>query len=103
MEYLMSEGEVYTFRLPRRLKTGNTWMNDRRGGSKIADVDVREVGEFRVKDLRPFLDKSSFKTLAAWWNVIQIRSGSRVVTMDTRGWLYKVKLVHTRAKEIEKN
>ena len=93
MEYLMSEGEIYTFRLYRRSQTGKTWMNDIRGGSKVADVDVKEVGEFQVRDLRPFLDKSSFKTLAAWWNAIQTLSGSRVVTMNTRGWLYKVMLV----------
>ncbi|GAG83152.1 unnamed protein product [marine sediment metagenome] len=74
----MSEGEIYTFRLNRRSQTGNTWMNDIRGGSKVADVDIKEVGKFQVRDLRPFLDKSSFKTLAAWWNAIQILSGSRV-------------------------
>jgi len=92
-EYLLSEGEVYTFRLHRRLCTGKTWMNDRRGQPKIADVDVKEIGEFRVWDLRPFADKSSFKTLAAWWMAIQSLNGSRVkVTMNTRGWLYKVTL-----------
>lgn len=89
----MSEGKIYTFRLYRRAQTGNTWMNDIRGGSKVADVDVRELGEYRVWDLRPFLDKSSFRTLAAWWNAIQGLHGSRVVTKDTRGWLYEVKLV----------
>ncbi len=103
MEYLMSEGEVYTFRLRRRLQTGNTWMNDRRGGLKIADVDVRELGEYRVWDLRPFVDKSSFATLAAWYMAIVNLHGSRVVSMNTRGWLYKVMLVRTRAKESEKN
>ena len=91
-KYFLSEREVYTFRLRRRLQTGYTWMNDRRGGKKLADVDVKEVGEFQVKDLRPFLDKSSFKTLASWWSALQILSGSRVVTMNTRGWLYKVML-----------
>lgn len=99
----MSEGKIYTFRLYRRSQTGNTWMNDIRGGSKVADVDVKEIGKFQVRDLRPFLDKSSFKTLAAWWNAIQTLSGSRVVTMNTRGWLYKVMLVRTRVKESEKN
>ncbi len=89
----MKEGEVYTFRLRRRAQTGKTWMNDRRGNSKIADVDVRELGEYRVWDLRPFVDKSSFKTLGAWWIAIQGLHGSMVVTMNTRGWLYKVKLI----------
>ena len=92
LKYLLSEGEVYTFRLRRRLQTGKTWMNDRRGGSKIADVDIREMGEYRVWDLRPFLDKSSFTTLAAWFMAIRDLKGSRVVSMNTRGWLYEVKL-----------
>ncbi len=92
LDYFMREGEVYTFRLRRRLQIGGTWMNDRRGGSKIADVDVREMGEYRVWDLRPFVDKSSFATLAAWFMAIRDLPGSRVVGMSTRGWLYKVKL-----------
>ena len=98
LKYFLSEGEVYTFRLRRRLQTGNTWMNDRRGGLKIADVDVKEVGEFRVWDLRPFVDKSSFATLAAWYVAIRDLPGSRAVSMDTRGWLYKVKLLRTRGE-----
>jgi len=94
LEYFMKEGEVYTFRLRRRLQTGITWMNDRRGGLKIADVDIREMGEYRVWDLRPFLDKSSFRTLAAWFIAIRELQGSRIVSMNTRGWLYKVMLVN---------
>ena len=94
LKYFMREGEVYTFRLNRRIQTGKTLMNDRRGGPKIADVDVREVGEYRVWDLRPFLDKSSFRTLAAWFMAIRELQGSRIVSMNTRGWLYKVMLVN---------
>ena len=96
LKYFMKEGEVYTFRLHRRLQTGKTWMNDRRGGPKIADVDVREVGEYRVWDLRPFLDNSSFRTLASWFMAIRELQGSRIVSMNTRGWLYKVKLVNLK-------
>ena len=94
LKYFLSEGEVYTFRLRRRLQTGNTWMNDRRGGFKVADVDVKEIGSFRVWDLRPFVDKSSFKTLASWYMAISNLHGSRDVSMNTRGWLYKVMLVN---------
>jgi len=92
LEYFMKEGEVYTFRLRRRLQTGKTWMNDRRGGPKIADVDIIELGEYRVWDLRPFLDKSSFTTLAAWFMAIRELQGSMIVSMNTRGWLYDVRL-----------
>jgi hypothetical protein len=88
LSYLLSYGEVYTFRIRRR-KAGRDWITDKRGGHKIADVFIEEVGIFTLEQLSQFGDHSGFASVEEWTEEIQ-KLNNR---LPEKGWLYKVRVV----------
>lgn len=78
---LLENGIVYTFRTkPHSL--GKDWATDKRGGKKIADINIERMemisGGYLIRDntLRPlllkYLKESGFDTISEWINVIKI-------------------------------
>jgi len=88
LSYLLSHGEIYTFRVRRR-KAGRDWITDKRGGHKIADVLIEEVGIFTLEELSRFADHSGFASVKEWTEEIQKLNNY----LPERGWLYKVKVI----------
>lgn len=76
LSFLTSHGEVYTLR--KRRKAGKAWLTAKRGGKKIADVEVKEVGRVVFRDepyvvtdegerpLSEFTPKSGFESTEEW-------------------------------------
>jgi len=88
--FLLQNGVVFTFRVHRRLMTGEDWITDKRGGRKIGDVQVEEEGVFDPSDLSIYVAYSGFNSLEEWHEEIkQILNGHR---LPSEGWLYKVSL-----------
>lgn len=52
-DFLVSNGEVYTLRKKRR--DGKAWLTNRRGGRKVADVVVEEVGRVVFRGREPYV------------------------------------------------
>ncbi len=88
-DQLLNNGVVYTFRWNKRKTVGKNWANEKRGGKKIADVNIELVGEYLFLDLLlPYVNQSGFKTLNDW--------ASAIMDMQKKpghyGYLYKVTL-----------
>ena len=102
-EQLLNKGVVYTFRWTRRAffrdDKGNiehTWANKKRGGKRIADVDIEEIGEFPNDfSLDTYVHQSGFSNTDAWLRKI-LQMGNPHGLID--GWLYKVILRSSIAK-----
>ena len=88
LEFLLKNGFVYTLRLKRK-RTGRDWITDRRGGKKIADVNIEFVSVIRannINDLEKYVPYSGFKSLDEWLIEAFKLNGSLPL------YLYKVKL-----------
>ena len=93
-EYLLQNGEIYTFRKNRRRRIGKDWANENRGGKAFADIFIQEIGEMNIyKDLRPFFKHSGFSTVTEWVQEIKNLNNGHDLS---KGWLYKVKLLNHR-------
>lgn len=90
-EYLLENGEVYTFRVDDRT-TGETWMRASRTGEKIADVVVNLVCSIPAperKDLKvEWGRRSGFGGRRSWWRAIEEIHGQPQV-----GYVYHVTLL----------
>lgn len=77
LSFLIDNGEVYTLR--KRRRAGKAWLTARRGGRKIADVTVEEVGKVVFRENEPyvltekgevhlsrFTPKSGFRSTDEW-------------------------------------
>jgi len=91
-QFLLAQGWVYTWRKNRRTMLGKDWANKHRGGKKIADVYIVEVGCFKIKDLGRYVAESGFDGLDEWLENIQKlhKSGGTGITSEWTGWLYLV-------------
>lgn len=87
--FLLRNGAVYTFRVKRRKKVGKDWITDRRGGRKIAEVLIEEVGEFAPTGLTPYVGLSGFNSLEEWTAEIRRLNDGK---LPEKGWLYMVVL-----------
>ena len=91
--FLLKNGVVFTFRLHRREPVGRDWMTDKRGGRKIADVEVEEVGYFNSLDLDPYVAYSGFSSVEEWNEEIKrILKWDKLPPKRWQGWLYEVSL-----------
>jgi len=97
-EQLLNEGIVFTFRWKRRkffydLKGDieHTWANSKRGGKRIAYVDIEEAGQIdhSIKNLELYFPYSGFKSLDEWQGKIMFMMP---YPGHDDGWLYKVTL-----------
>jgi len=88
----MNKGTVYTFRWNKRKRTGRNWANEKRGGKKIADINIEEVGEIHPLPilLAPYRPQSGFDCEWDWYDKILEMNHD---DPDASGWLYKVTLV----------
>lgn len=89
-EHLLKLGRVYTARKKRRKKTGYNWWTTKRGEIKAGDVDIVEVGQFKINELRPYVDESGFKTLRAWGDAIAMANRWKEPRAHDTIWLYQV-------------
>lgn len=93
LKHLLDRGFVISCRKNRRKGGTNDWVTDKRGGSKITDVQVFELGEnITLRNFTPF---SGFECAAEWLNEIVRLNGS---FPDT----YYAYLVITRRKGMNK-
>ena len=105
-EQLLNEGTVYTFRWTRRAfffnlkgKIESTWANEKRGGKRIAYVDIEEIGEMPCDStLMSYTPKSGFKNTWDWQTKI-MNMGNPHGNID--GWLYKVTLKRSNGSETD--
>jgi hypothetical protein len=91
-EYLLKNGVVYSFRSKQRKDTGKNWITDKRGGKKLNNVEIEEVGSMSMYLLGDYVYASGFQTLIEWIEEIK-KVNKRIV--DPFGWLYKVTLTKT--------
>ncbi len=85
---LMKKGVVVTFRSKRRKQLGQTWCNLKRGGKKIADVYIIEIGHITSShDLMRHVPRSGFDSLNEW--VYEINKMMKP-SQPWEGWLYAV-------------
>jgi len=108
LNFLLTHGEVYTLR-PKRRKEGRDWITDRRGGKKIANVEVELVAFIDLeknyaetyryintifncaKDLLGnYVEKSGFQSVGEW-----LSEGRRIYkgSLPNQPYLYHVRLV----------
>ena len=90
--YLLTHGEVYTFRTHKRKKTGRDWITDKRGGKKICDVTITLVREVKAGtiDLVPFAEKSGFSHAWDWTHeIFKLNPKLKAI----RGYIYHVEMV----------
>jgi len=97
-KFLLEHGIVVSFRKNRRkTNLGKDWLTDKRGGKKIGDILVIELGEFEVEKLEPFVSISGFKNLQEWKDEIQKLNNKSV----SKGWLYLVNLLNHKVETKE--
>ncbi|MBA7690388.1 hypothetical protein ES703_98914 [subsurface metagenome] len=91
--HLLKESFVFTFRKKKRKRTGNDWMTNMRGGFKVADVDIEEIGCWTgmawLSILKSFVEHSGFSTEGEWLvEIVKLNKG----LMPKKGWIYGVRL-----------
>ncbi len=86
-EFLLKNGDVYSFRVKRH-NVGRDWVTDRRGGKKIADIYIVEVGQTKPSLLQDFVSRSGFSSLPEW--IQEIKKLNKEHKEDVEGWLYHV-------------
>jgi len=96
LDFLLKHGEVVTFRLHER-KTGKDWITDRRGGKKIADVEVVLLEKVRKPSYRAtyfqkYVHKSGFDNVKEWWDEIVKLNGFSKFMNAEKGYFYLVRL-----------
>jgi len=85
---LLTKGSVVTFRHQHH-RVGRDWFTDKRGGKKIADIDIEQIGRvYRAQDLAPYLVESGFESLEDWLKAIERLTGHKYPD----GFLYRVRL-----------
>jgi len=105
LRHLLKNGIVYTLREQRRKRNGKDWITTQKGGSKIADVIIKEVAFVNMVNDSPYNDvkvitwdelnsyvrNSGFSSLSEWiaeyWTLHKKRG-----RIPTFAWLYEVKL-----------
>ena len=97
LDFLLKHGEVITFRLHER-KAGKDWITDRRGGKKIADVEVVLLEETKTphdfNKFQQYVDKSGFDSIEEWLSeIIKLNPACKLRDAET-GYFYLVKLLH---------
>ena len=103
---ILEEGIVYTFRWKRRSffakekgSMEHTWATDKRGGKKLFDVTIEEVGEINPFPtvLEKYTPQSGFGGPWLWYDqILQMQPPVFQIT----GWLYKVSRT---SKELRKD
>lgn len=83
-------GYVVTFRKQRRKRPNcKTWMNRKRGGEKVADVRISELGWIQLHGdrLREFVGPSGFDGVGQWQSaIVEFNDGE----LPDDGYLYMV-------------
>jgi len=111
LDYLLEHGFVVTFRdHPLKDNNGNDifrkgfgWITNRRGGKKIADVEIIWQNDYHnvglskeentldwKKVLGEYIEESSFKTVDEWIEVIKKLNKGKI---PARGYLYRVEIL----------
>jgi hypothetical protein len=91
-EFLLKNSIVYSFRLKQKQNTGKDWITDKRGGKKLKDVMIEEVGVMSMYLLGDYVYASGFKTLIEW--IEEIKKVNKSI-INPYGWLYKVTITKT--------
>ena len=94
--YLLKHGEVYTFRVHKRKRTGNNWAAKGRGKPKLVDVHITLVKIVeRLPELEPYVRQSGFASFEDWINAIDVlnpRFAKSNSADEPWGFLYHVKI-----------
>jgi len=100
--FLLENGVVFTFRLHRREPVDRDWMTNKRGGRKIVDVYVEEVGYFNSLDLEPYVAYSGFNSVEEWNEEIKrMLKWDKLPPHGWQGWLYEVSLRPSNKRKSE--
>jgi hypothetical protein len=91
-DFLFKNGEVYIFRSKQRNSIGKDWITDKRGGNKLSNMQIKEIGFVSVYLLGDYVNLSGFKILPEWHK--EIRKLNKGM-LNPFGWLYKVTLTKT--------
>ena len=92
-DFLLQNGMVYILQPKQLKKTGKDWITKKRGGEKIFEVEIEEIGSQSIFLLSNYVESSGFKTLTEWHE--EIKKSSRGKFSPYR-WLYKVTLIKRR-------
>ena len=88
-EFLLSNRFVWTFRVKDRT-VGKTWMTDKRGGKKIADVYVSFAGTVEdLEQLDRYVEHSGCEDWSSWLEEIERVNGY----LPQRGYVFGVHLL----------
>jgi len=88
LNFLLSNGFVYTFRKKQKAHVGKDWINAGRGLPKIADVSVYFVRKIRkAEELIPYVEHSGFGHLWDWLSAIKELNPNME---KVEGFLYRV-------------
>ena len=94
LNFLLEEGEVYTFRAhERKSRRKNDWITDKRGGHKISDVTIEFVTVInKLTALSSYVTRSGFRSLTDWFNEIKRLNPNDFVPQINiiSGYLYHV-------------
>ena len=95
LNFLLKRGEVVIFRLHKR-KEGKDWITHKRGGKKIAEVEIVLLEEienpsWHATKFQKYVDKSGFDSVKEWWDaIIELNGFSRFMNAK-RGYFYLVR------------
>jgi hypothetical protein len=100
LNFLLEEGEVYTFRArKRKSRRKNDWITNKRGGHKISNVTVEFVTRInRLQALSTYVSRSGFSSLKDWLYEIKRLHPKDVAAQVgiISGYLYHVTLKETK-------
>lgn len=94
LDYLLTNGEVFTFRSHKRKKTGIDWINDGYRHPKIKDVVILSFGYIHPTDLGKYVLMSGFETLNEWQYAILELNGGKM----KHGFLYRVTIIDYKSR-----
>lgn len=90
-EFLLKHGFVYTFRRIRK-RIGKDWITDRRGGHKLATVEISLMHDVdRPEELETYVAGSGFPDLDAWLKKIKEMHGQKFMRRF-KGFIYFVQI-----------
>lgn len=88
--FLLRTGFVYTFRTKKRKEMGRDWINEKRGGKKIANVFILKIKEINdIDDLERYVPQTGFDSLKEWKDEITNMNGGK---LPDSGYLYLVQV-----------
>ena len=91
-DFLLKNGYVFTFRVKTAKREGHDWMNEKRTGKKIADINVTLCGRHNTeRELADFVLDSGFSTLGEWYAEIRRFNNGKLPYF---GYIYYVELGH---------